>query len=712
MTGIEQLITQPAASGLIKIVLDLAKAVGSDFVQSLVNEKKAVEALKKYADKYQSRYGLLKLLGMPQAVKLESVYTPVRFLDKLSIRRFESIEVLERQYREGRRRKFQIGERRRQDGLTVANKNQFLMVLGGPGSGKSTFLRRVGLEAFKGEAGRFEHRCIPVMLELKRFKTAQVDLIEAITQEFKHFGFPPSTEFATKALEQGKLLVLLDGLDEVPKEQMNAVIESIHDFVAQYEQNRFMASCRIAAYKSGFQRFTDIELADFDNAQIRQFIDNWFQSERDRESGTAQKCWKTLNEPANSSAKELAQTPLLLTFLCLVYDNSQSFPSQRSRLYDEALDILLKKWAAEKRVQPGEIYEGLNPDLEKVLLSEFAYQNFVGDRLFFSEQELVNQIKDFLADTLKAPQHLDGEAVLDAIATQQGILVERAEDIFSFSHLTLQEYLTAQYISQRHRQVPKLVAEHLTNKRWREVFLLVAGLMPDADELLEMMEQEAQQFINTYKLNDLLYWADLVTAGLQGYFKPVVKRAVAIAGANALALADTYAYSKADTFAYADAFALALAEAYEDAEVLANADALADAYADAYADTYYDAYADALDKFTNYARICAKFEIYRAVNLNESINILEDLKARIPDRYQPLEERRAFAKQLLQTLLKAFDLEPEQVNLSTEELKALDNYCYANLLVVQCKDAAVRVSRQKWEEIEERMLLPQSKRTL
>jgi predicted NACHT family NTPase len=72
------------------------------------------------------------------------------------------------------------------------------------------------------------------------------------------------------------------------------------------------------------------------------------------------------------------------------------------------------------------------------------------------------------------PQHLDGEAVLNAIAVQQGILVERAENVFSFSHLTLQEYLTAQYIDD-HRQIEQLVAAHLTDKRWQEVFCLWLG---------------------------------------------------------------------------------------------------------------------------------------------------------------------------------------------------------------------------------------------
>ena len=95
------------------------------------------------------------------------------------------------------------------------------------------------------------------------------------------------------------------------------------------------------------------------------FIYNWFSSELDIQSQTAEKCWETLNQENNQAAKELAQTPLLLTFLCLVYSRKQSFPPNRSRLYNKALDILLEEWAAEKRVQQEEIYQGLHTDLEK-----------------------------------------------------------------------------------------------------------------------------------------------------------------------------------------------------------------------------------------------------------------------------------------------------------------------------------------------------------
>ncbi|MBW4567141.1 MAG: hypothetical protein KME31_03680 [Tolypothrix carrinoi HA7290-LM1] len=53
----------------------------------------------------------------------------------------------------------------------------------------------------------------------------------------------------------------------------------------------------------------------------------------------------------------------------------------------------------------------------------------------------------------------------------------------------------------------------------------------------------------------------------------------------------------------------------------------------------------------------------------------------------------------------AFHLNPEMINLSQEEAKALQNYLYANYLIIQCKEAAVKVSSKTWSAIEERMLL-------
>ena len=700
MTGIEPFVIPGA-----KILWELIKSSSGNRLKSIANEIEAETALKTYFDKYKSRYGLLKPLGMPQSVDLESVYTPVRFLNKLTIGSFQSLQDLEAAYRESPRRRFQWEESDNKDGIEVAKENPYLMVLGGPGAGKSTFLRRVGLEAFKGKDGKYQHDCLPVLLELKDFKRNEnnkINLIKAITEEFHNFGFPLSEEFTIKALEEGKLLVLLDGLDEVPKINLDQVIDGIESLVTRYENNRFIASCRIAAYKSSFkQRFQDIQLADFEDDQIQQFINNWFQSDLDQESDTAAKCWSTLNEERNQSAKELAQTPLLLTFLCLVYGDYLRFPVHRSQLYQKALDILLEKWAAEKRVEYGEICPGLNVEVEKVLLSQIAYDSFAEDQLFFRQDELVKEIKDFLQDTADKPKYFDGKAVLEAIAIQQGILVERAEGFYSFSHLTLQEYLTAFFIKEEDK-LEELVNQHLTDERWQEVFLLVAGLKTRADELLKFMEVGARKLIDTPKLKELLLWAEEATAGSEGDIPPAGKRAMVIANAFAYAYSFAYAHAHAYAYAFAHAYAYSFANAYALTYALTNANAVAFAYTNANAYSF----ANALDQFIELAGDLEKLKIFSQVNFTNLIKNFQALKAKIPEDSSTQEVRREFSFQIVDTWLQALDLSREQVTLSKEELKALQKYFYVNKLIVDCKEAAVRVSRTTWSEIEQKMLRP------
>jgi hypothetical protein len=683
MTGFEPFLTS-AVSGVAVPIFQSLWGSGGKFLgmfgKSLDRNTKQLifNASKQYEQNYEERHGILKVLGMREPVKLESVYTAVQFLNDDAIGDFLSIQDLEKVYRQGNARKFNSQDSQKQLGIEVANKKQYLMVLGGPGAGKSTFLRKMGLEALKVKKGGFKHSCIPVFIELKRFTSSEINIEKFIIEEFRICNFPDPEKFTAKALEKGKLLILLDGLDEVPSQNLNETINQIQNFVDKYDQNRFIASCRTAAYRGNFRRFSDVAMADFDDEQIQQFINNWFQKEEDKQAKTGDKCWELLQKPENQAAKELAHTPLLLTFLCLVYDRSQNFPNNRSVLYKNALRILLEEWAAEKRILRDEIYQGLHTELEEVLLSKIAYTGFASNRLFFSQSEIVDQIKTFLAGNLNAPQHLNGEAVLNAIAIQQGILVERARDVFSFSHLTLQEYLTAQYIYDN-RLVEKLVTEHLTDKRWKEVFLLVAGVMRGgADDLLLLMEKEVQKYINTPKLQALLNWAEEVTVGSQGDYKPVGKRAVAIA--NAYALANAYANANAYALAYA------------------NANANANAYANALA----YANANAIDKIGE----IEKLQIFnQKLNFTVLLPQLEALKAKIPDDQQPEKVRQAFAEQWRETLLNGFNLTPEMVNLSEEEINDLDKYLYANYLIIQCKEAALSVSKQIWETIETRMLL-------
>jgi len=710
MIGIETTVVTALTNGFIGHMAksgwegitksDFAKLLNTD-ISEIIRDGKYL-FFKQYITNYWKRHGLVKVLDMAKPMNLESIYVNVKCLDSFARDAYADPRSLEESWAKNNRR-FPYKENEKKDGLFFANKEQYLMVFGGPGIGKSTFLRKVGLESLKGNQSNYKHNLTPVLLELKNFKEEEIDIQKLIEEEFENCKFPNVHQNITKKLVKGELLILLDGLDEVPSTNVNNVINKIENFVDKHDKNRFILSCRTAA-RTTFKKFTDIEIVEFDDGQIQSFIDHWFSSELDQKNQTAKSCWELLQKKDYKSAKELSHTPLLLTFLCLVYDGDQSFPTNRSRLYQDALRILLVKWSGQKRLENrGLVYENLSIEQEEILLSEIAYFNFVSRSLLVEKKEIVKQLKDFLGKNFNAP-NLDGERVLKTIEIEQGIFVERARNYYAFSHLTLQEYLTAQYIYDNDL-IEDVVKKYITDKRWQEVFLLISGLTHSrakADKLLLAMEKEANNYLKTSlgksKLVSILQWADEMTKDSpDSPIKPVGRRA--IANANAYAHANANVNTNANVIAIAYVYAIAIAKINAIAYPYAYTNAIAYSYAIAIA------YAYAIDRFIELANLFSQDKIFSRVNVSQLIADLQALKKVIPNEQAKKRERQEFVKQLFKIWQEAFVLTPKLLNLSIEELEEIDNhYFYINRLILDCQKVAVNISPAVWQELEDRML--------
>ena len=267
---------------------------------------------------------------------------------------------------------------------------------------------------------------------------------------------------------------------------------------------------------------------DFDDQQIQAYINNWFASVSNRKMKTAQRCWQALNDSGHQAIKALAQNPLSLALLCQVYEKSQDFSSSQAILYERILNILLKKWTAEKGVRR---YPPMSPYLAiptvKELLSEIAAENFKAERLVFSEDELIDQIQEFYQRRTDISSGFDASGILDALLVDPGLFVERTNGIYSFFHLTFQEYLTANHFVKT-QSIQNVVPDHLHDSQWREVFLFAAALMPQADDLLMAMTITASRSVNTDRVKALLQWAEQITKTSDCLYNGGARRAFAI----------------------------------------------------------------------------------------------------------------------------------------------------------------------------------------
>ncbi|MBE9006854.1 NACHT domain-containing NTPase [Fortiea sp. LEGE XX443] len=484
----------------------------------------------------EERYSTMRVLDMTQPIGLNDIYTNVNILEKITGRRRLGIEELLQQCTSDDFNHFGLVKitEKRLPALEAVEKHSKLMILGKPGAGKTTFLKYLAIQCIRGE---FQAERVPIFITLKDFAEAtnKPTLLEYITEQTIN-GVSKAHNFIKKefitsihyVIAHGKTLFLLDGLDEIKEEDSKRVLREIRDFSNHFQDNNFVMTCRIAAREYTFEKFTEVEVADFDDQQIVNFTNNWFKGK----PVTPETFIQRLKQ--NRRIQELAASPLLLTLLCLAFEESGDFPANRSELYKEGLDALLKKWDAKRGIQRDQVYKKLSVQRKEDLLSKIALTTFESGDYFFKQKIAEQYITEYIrnlpgANTDEEALQLDSEEVLRSIEHHHGLLVARAKGIYSFSHLTFHEYFTAReivFVKQSSEEALQSLIVHVTEKRWREVFLLAVGMSPNADHLLLLMKDKIDAILSDDEnLQNLLRWSNEKSLAVDSQYKKSIKRA-------------------------------------------------------------------------------------------------------------------------------------------------------------------------------------------
>lgn len=484
------------------------------------------EVRQKVYTNIQKQCGEMRVLDMTRPIELDTIYTDVNILQEITGRRRLDLATLleDCNLEDFDRLGFAHARTERRSGLQAVEEFDKLMLLGKPGAGKTTFLKRL---ATLCNAGSFQKHRVPIFITLKDLgdSSEKPNLLSYVSQWLKEMGVQ-EPQSAEQILNEGRGFLLLDGLDEVNEKSSKQVLQEIQSFSDRFPQNTFVVSCRIAAKEFVFQRFTEVEVADFDDDQIEDFADRWFQGKQ--LDGKTERFLEKLK--GYSRIRELATNPLLLTLLCLVFETRTDFPANRSELYKEGLDVLLKKWDGTRNIEREKVYRELSLKRKEDLLSELAFMTFEQSNYFFKQKDAERVIEGYiqnLPNAQAAPEalRLDSEGVLKSIEAQHGLLVERARGIYSFSHLTFHEYFTARELETRD-DLHKVLIPHLTEKRWREVFLLTIGMLKNADSLVLLMKIHIDYLlVNDHALQKFLRWANEKHCSIDVSYKPADIRA-------------------------------------------------------------------------------------------------------------------------------------------------------------------------------------------
>ena len=373
----------------------------------------------------------------------------------------------------------------------VTNANSKLVIFGKPGMGKTAFLKHLAVDWCNG---KFQPDLIAVLIELGFIRDEhhdkKWDLLAAIGKEL---GLEDRQQVKV-LLEKGRLLVLMDGLDEVQPYALRKRVQSqLQEVAKDYSTNRFILTCRTQIIKRIYG-FDEKEVDYFGTEQVEQFVHKWFKASGKSDAEAAQQ-WEMFESAVdkNPALKELTVTPLLLSLMCKILQEQEEMPSQVDWLYEKGIMLLLSKWNDEKPnvwEVDSQTYKELSVERREKMLIGIAARRFESSEnsTLFDQQEVVA----YITQLLQLADPGEGVTVLKAIEAQHGLLVERAEEVWSFSHLTFQEHFTIQWLGQLSpEQLVKKIAVHQCQERVRQ---LVKSHQP-ADRLVQLIKQAIDQSI-------------------------------------------------------------------------------------------------------------------------------------------------------------------------------------------------------------------------
>lgn len=439
-------------------------------------------------------------------------------------------------------------EAARQSALEALDQEQFLVLMGGPGSGKTTFLNFVALcmaGERLGSSTNLKLLCAPIPQEEderekkpkpQRWRHKALLPVRVVLRDFAadlpRAGTPVTADalwnFIVKQLPDllksyaddlkdellGKGgLILLDGLDEVPEAftRREQVKQAVQEFRGIYRRCRFLVTSRTYAYQRQdwkLNGFAERELLPFTRGQIERFIDGWYDHTQElghltREDADARKelLKRSTRRP---ELRELAARPLLLTLMARLQQGrgSRPLPENREQIYAQSVEMLLDAWEGLKVrrgadnqpiIEEPSISEWLNASKENIRreLDKLAYNAHLNQPKLEGTADIR---QDDVIAALRAASTNQPDAKFtrleEFLRDRAGMLNSHGEGLYQFPHRSFQEYLAACHLARF--DFPDTLSRLVKRdpNRWREVTLLAAARLKSApSSIWELVEE-------------------------------------------------------------------------------------------------------------------------------------------------------------------------------------------------------------------------------
>jgi len=354
-----------------------------------------------------------------------------------------------------------------------------MVLLGEPGAGKSTTLQFVGLcfakDGWAKERLGLEENRVPILLDLKRYSQLlsrpgpklEGALEKGVAEHLRDED--NARELLKNWKDEGRLLLLLDGLDEVPEEARPAVREDVIDFALSPDGQRcrILVTSRLVGYASLGGEFREFTLKPFQGpGEALPYLKGWLAALKPEwKDEVEERAEALLSEiECHSPLRRVLDNPLLLRLIAEVYAATGQVVGNRAEIYERWIEEVWKR-----ALQRGAPKEKKGYALER--LEEIAWQMHNGLHVDLPEED-----------------H-------ELFREKMGLLVRVDRGRVAFSHQTVLEYFVARRLKRAWEEnrsgAWRFLQPRLHIPEWREALFLLAGMVApqDAGDLIRRVER-------------------------------------------------------------------------------------------------------------------------------------------------------------------------------------------------------------------------------
>ncbi|MBD2459024.1 hypothetical protein H6G80_33865 [Nostoc sp. FACHB-87] len=328
--------------------------------------------------------------------------------------------------------------------------------------------------------------------------------------------------------------------------------------------------------------------------------------------------------------------------------------------------------------------------------------------VLFEQAEIEGYIAEFLGIGLR-----DSGAVLKAIESQHGLLIERANKVWSFSHLTFQEYFVAKWFC-NYSDWQRL-SQNIFELHYREVFLLATEISPNLNQLMKSMKHEVD-----YKLEDDIY--------IQKFLSRVYEKSesVNVPFHPRMIRAFYFEINRNNILDFQVNLQPSISQNLDiDINSLLNSEDASDCILDyklalLLYNAYYIAanppYLNAFSYFRSNQEFIKVYEMLISYPLEDNLRRgLENINSLLPEFSWEnskkfidwtLQEGKIWADKLRELIVNYRNIRHDMHWLPENNWRLLDQYYNANKLLLECVNSGRTVSDEIKDEIEDTLLLP------